>query len=101
MTLADKYAARRLLTEILDAEPRCLSKPADYLEDIISEEWATYLCQDCPVIRQCRDYGDVIEHWRALPQSLSAVYGGENPTARAQRRKSTLQVRYATNNRAT
>lgn len=101
MTQPDRYKIRRLLNIIIDTEPRCLYKPDEYLVDNASTEWATYICQDCPVLQQCRDYGDLTERWVKNDAYLGAVYGGETPTQRSSRRQTMLETRYAAHHRTT
>lgn len=96
MTLPYTFNARELLQEIIAAHPRCFTKPDDYLDDNISETWAMVLCQDCPVILQCRNYSDIVENNRTIRHTLGAVYGGQNGEQRANRRTNRLtSERYA------
>lgn len=101
MTFKDEYAPRQLYDEIIDAKPRCIYEPNDYIEDNPSEEWATLICQDCQVLRQCRKYGDTIENWRTNPAYLGAVYAGETPKMRSRRRRALLKAQHAAIIRAT
>lgn len=99
MTYPVKYISRQLYNEIIDAGPRCIYEPNDYIEDNPTEEWATLICQDCPVLRQCREYSDSIEHWRTNHVYLGAVYAGETPKMRSQRRRAILKADHAVHNR--
>jgi len=100
MIHTDKPTAKQLLASITEAKPRCFYKSDDYMADDASREWATLICQDCPVLQQCRDYGDKVEHRRSNKAYLAGIYGGETPAQRSQRRRSTLEVRYATDRRS-
>ena len=49
---------------------------------------AIRVCAQCPVVAECREYCDRLEHRSVSNGYVSGVFGGESPEARISRRRS-------------
>ena len=59
------------------------------VRDTLTPEQQINVCQDCPVITQCREWGDQIE---TSAMNTYGVFGGEPPGERVRRRLGAGQI---------